>query len=180
VYFYFFSILNIKIEAVMKFNKLAIGFFSCIGAAAVTGIAFTIKGAKNCSALTAHSLDLLQTFLDSEIGVQGNLNMDVQMGNSEYLIPIAGHNLTLNVSLKLNEQLINKLKTFPMELMENSCKAAVYQSGISDVALLLTLAAAVTGAVISYRYLSNKPPVDAGDVAESLIEQPHQRVARMV
>jgi hypothetical protein len=161
----------------MKISKLALGFFSSVGAAAVTGIGFTIKGAKNCSALTAQSLDLLQTFLDSEIGIQGNLNMDIQMGDSEYIIPISGHNLALNFSLKLNEQLINKLKTFPLELMESGCKAAVLQSGISDVVLLLTLAAAVTGAVISYRYLSNKPLINPGDPSESLLDEPHQRVA---
>jgi hypothetical protein len=86
------------------------------------------------------------------------LKMNVEVGEGTGAgLPITGNNLTLAIHLNLNGELIEELKTFPIELLRTGCQSEVIKDSAMALLLLMTLTAATTGAKIGWNYYKSLP-----------------------
>ncbi|MDR3491198.1 MAG: hypothetical protein P4M12_04040 [Gammaproteobacteria bacterium] len=140
----------------MKFKKTWCGFFTATGIAAIGGAIFTARAAnKVCNGLLESTQEMVNSFLNNNVGFSGSMKMDLLLGDSTDAIPIASKNLLVSMHMDLNEKLIEQLMAFP-KTAEAACQAAILNEGITDTLLLLFASASVVGIAFLYKH-TQKP-----------------------
>ena len=103
----------------------------------------------HCGMFKDETIDLIQKFLNSQIGVLGQMSMTAEVGD-DIKMPVIVNDLSLNIKLKMQEQLVDNFTQLLGNSIENGCKAMAWEGGAQTALLLLLTTLAASGAVLAY------------------------------